>query len=138
MKISGVRILCSSSSGVVSCRVTGWCQVAGDWVWLAGNPVAGSIGFCVLYHGFGSVMQKEKNWAGRAETSVPDKRKGKVSGKGEDHVQDAVSMESRMMGVKVAQAELQSTGQEPLIHLQRGRAGSGDSQGQGSLAGYSP
>jgi len=94
-----------------SCRVTGWCQVAGDWVWLSGNPVAGSIGFCVLYHGFRSVMQKEKNWVGRAETSVPDKHKGKVSGKGEDHVQDAVSMESRMMGVKVAQAELQSTGQ---------------------------
>ena len=43
-----------------------------------------------------------------------------------------------MMGVNVPQAELQSTDQEPLIHLQRGRAGSGDSQGQRSLAGYSP
>ena len=44
----------------------------------------------------------------------------------------------RMVGVNVAQAQLQSTDQEPLIHLQRGRAGSGDSQGQRSLAGYSP
>lgn len=59
------------------------------------QPVAESIGFCVLYHGLPSVTQKERNFEGRSEKSVPDKGKGKVPGKGEYQIQDVISIESK-------------------------------------------